>query len=68
MPIHWGTLWMGTAARGRIRRSAWAARSGFMWPPPSVGPQPHTGRSAMSMSWMSAIAPKSSVSPAKYTR
>ena len=37
--------WMGTAARGRMRRSAWAARSGSRWRPrPSVGPQPQTGQ------------------------
>ena len=50
--------WMGTAARGRMRRSAWAARSGSRCRPrPSVGPQPQTGMSAMSIGSPSCAHP-----------
>ena len=58
--------WMAIAVLGRIRVSAWAARSGSMWPPRRFGPQPPTGSRARSIVEASAaISGYRSVSPAK---
>lgn len=47
--------WIGTAIRGASSAAARAARSGSMWPGPSVGPQPQTGSRTRSSGPSSAM-------------